>query len=207
MRKEPASATRALSDDRASRVRSAVTNGRRLHVVPVGDTAWSRRFRDVLAEITGDLGGTAELSEAQRQLARRAATIALECEKLEAKAVAGEVIDMDLYGQMTDRLGRAFGRLGLKRVARDVTPTLAEYITRTYGSRNDRDDDNDAEDNEQEDKPSRSSIARYRPPVYDSAAESIDADLPSDLAPAAETALPVLPTPGEVLSSAGGRSS
>jgi hypothetical protein len=37
--------------------RSAVTNGKRLHVVPPGDTAWARRFRDVLAEIVSDLGG------------------------------------------------------------------------------------------------------------------------------------------------------
>ena len=55
--------------------RSAVTNGRRLHVVRPGDTAWARRFRDVLAEIIGDLGGADVLSEGQRQLARRAATI------------------------------------------------------------------------------------------------------------------------------------
>jgi len=135
MTNEPAAASRAISVGRAPRVRSAVTNGRRLHVVPPGDTRWARRFRDVLAEITSDLGGAPELSEAQRQLARRAATIALECEKLEAKAVAGEAIDLDLYGQLTDRLGRTFGRLGLKRVARDITPSLAEYITQTYGDR------------------------------------------------------------------------
>jgi len=135
MRKDPASATRAASDSRAPRLRSAVTNGRRLHVVPPGDTRWARRFRDVLGEIVSDLGGADQLSEGQRQLARRSATIALECEKLEAKAVSGEDIDLDLYGQLTDRLGRTFGRLGLKRVARDVTPSLAEYITQTYGDR------------------------------------------------------------------------
>src|SRR5262245_61874602 len=46
--------------------RSAVTNGRRLHVVRPGDTAWARRFRDVLAEIVSDLGGADGLSEARR---------------------------------------------------------------------------------------------------------------------------------------------
>ena len=54
----------------------------------------------------------------------------VECERLEARAVAGEVIDLDLFGTLTDRLGRAFQRLGLKRVPRDVTPTLAEYLAR-----------------------------------------------------------------------------
>ena len=82
----------------------------------------------MLAEIVSDLGGAERLSEGQRQLARRCSTIALECEKLEARAVAGEEIDLDVYGQLTDRLGRAFQRLGLKRVPRDLTPSLGEYL-------------------------------------------------------------------------------
>src|SRR5262245_11920464 len=106
-----------------SRHRSAVTNGKRLHVVNPGDTAWARRFRDVLAEIISDLGGhDSGLSEGQRQLARRAATISIACEKLEGEAAAGIAIDFELYGRLTDRLGRAFQRLGLERRARDVGP-------------------------------------------------------------------------------------
>ena len=100
--------------------RSAVTNGKRLHVVRPGDTAWARRFRDILAEIISDIGGRDGLSEGQRQLARRAATIAIACEKMEGEAAAGRDIDLDTYGQMTDRLGRCFHRLGLRRQARDV---------------------------------------------------------------------------------------
>jgi hypothetical protein len=87
----------------------------------------------VLAEIVSDLGGPDQLSEGQRQLARRCATIAIECEKLEGRAVTGEAIDLDLYGQLTDRLGRAFGRLGLRRVARDITPSLREYLDEKAG--------------------------------------------------------------------------
>ena len=107
--------------------RSAVTNGKRLHVIPPGDTAWARRFRDVLAEITNDLGGADLLSEGQRQLARRAATISIMCEKLEGDAAAGAAINLEDYGKLTDRLGRCFQRLGLKRQPRDV-PVLAEYL-------------------------------------------------------------------------------
>jgi len=111
-----------------SRHRSAVTNGKRLHVVQPGDTAWARRFRDVLAEITNDLGGPDLLSEGQRQLIRRATTISIMCEKLEGDAAAGEPINLELYGRLTDRLGRALQRLGLERRARDVEPTLTEYL-------------------------------------------------------------------------------
>jgi hypothetical protein len=110
--------------------RSAVTNGKRLHVVRPGDTAWARRFRDVLAEITNDLGGADLLSEGQRQLARRATTISIACERLEGEAAAGAEIDLELYGRLVDRLGRAFHRLGLKRQARDVGPTLGEILRR-----------------------------------------------------------------------------
>jgi hypothetical protein len=108
------------------RSRSAVTNGKRLHVVAPPDNMWVRRFRDVLSEILSDLGRDG-LSEGQRQLARRAATISIACERMEGEAVAGAEIDLELYGRLVDRLGRAFHRLGLKRQPRDVL-TLREQL-------------------------------------------------------------------------------
>jgi hypothetical protein len=129
---ESESAIRPSSEGRPPRVRSAVTNGKRLHVVAPGDGKWARRFSDILAEIISDLGGAgAGLSEGQRQLARRAATISIACEKMEGEAAAGQPIDLDVYGTLTDRLGRAFQRLGLKRQARPVE-TLQEYLARPY---------------------------------------------------------------------------
>jgi hypothetical protein len=128
---EAASASPAIRHEAARRpaaTRSAVTNGRRLHVVPPGDTRWARRFADVLAEIISDLGGADLLSEGQRQLARRATTIAIACEKMEGEAAAGEKFDVSLYGELTDRLGRTFHRLGLKRVQRDIPLTLGDLL-------------------------------------------------------------------------------
>jgi hypothetical protein len=110
--------------------RSAVTNGKRLHVVRPGDTAWARRFRDVLAEIMSDLGGRDLLSEGQRQLARRCATISIACERMEGEAAAGDEIDLNAYGTLTDRLGRTFQRLGLRRQSREIGPTLGEVLRR-----------------------------------------------------------------------------
>jgi hypothetical protein len=109
--------------------RSAVSNGSRVLDGIDGRSREARRFRDVLGEIVSDLGGADRLSEGQRQLARRCAMLAVECEKIEAAGVAGEAIDLDCYGQLTDRLGRAFQRLGLKRVARPV-PTLDQHLAR-----------------------------------------------------------------------------
>jgi hypothetical protein len=121
-------AVRTASADRPPATRSAVTNGKRLHVVAPGDTKWARRFADVLGEIVSDLGGPDHLSEGMRQIARRCAMLAIQCERMEGESVAGGDIDLEQYGQLTDRLGRAFGRLGLDRRQRDATPPLTALL-------------------------------------------------------------------------------
>ena len=121
------SANRGLSVGSSSRSRSRVSNGKALFVEADGRGPWGRRFRDVLAEIVSDLGGADRLSEGQRQLARRAATISIACEQLEGQAASGAAIDLETYGKLTDRLGRTFQRLGLKREPRPVL-TLREQL-------------------------------------------------------------------------------
>jgi hypothetical protein len=105
---------------RAPRGRSAVTNGHRLHVVRPGDTAWARRFRDVLANILSEVAAVkgvavADLPESDKQRARRCATIIVSCEKLEGEAAAGGNIDHKVYSLLSGQLGRNFDRLGLKQ--------------------------------------------------------------------------------------------
>jgi hypothetical protein len=112
--------------------KSRVTNRpNELFVEPVDKrSAAARRFKDVLAAIVSDLGGSDRLSEGQKQLCRRCPLLAVEAEKLEARSISGESIDLDRFGMMTDRLGRALSRLGLKRTARDITPPdLRTYIS------------------------------------------------------------------------------
>jgi hypothetical protein len=102
--------------------RSSVSNGRRLFAIEGmdGRTYTGRRFRDLIEEITIDLGGAGMVSTAQKQLIRRAATLSIMCESLEAQCVQGHPFDCELYGSLTDRLGRCLQRLGLSRLARDV---------------------------------------------------------------------------------------
>lgn len=109
-------------------LRSRVANGSALLTGTDQRSTWARRFRDLYYEIISDLGGPEILSEGQKQLTRRAATISLMCEKLEGEAAAGENINLDDYGKLTDRLGRTFHRLGLKRQQRNVTPNLEQYL-------------------------------------------------------------------------------
>jgi hypothetical protein len=113
----------------ARKARSKVTNGK--HVFVEGDKRgpWTRRFKDILACIVSDLGGADILSEGQRQIARRAATLSIACEKLEGELAQGGDVDLVVYGMLTDRLGRCFNRLGLRRQAKDITtPSLGDLI-------------------------------------------------------------------------------
>ena len=93
---------------RAPKGRSKVTNGKQLFIDGDARLKVSRRFRDVLASIATDLGGVDRLSEGQKQIARRCAMLSVQCEIAESAAVAGEPFDVDAYGELTDRLGRAF---------------------------------------------------------------------------------------------------
>jgi hypothetical protein len=103
------------------RTRARVTNGAALPADVDGRSALARRFRDLLGEIISDLGGAeAGLSESQRQLARRIATLSAACEQMEAAMAGGERIDLEVYQRLTNTLGRACQRLGIKRQPREV---------------------------------------------------------------------------------------
>jgi hypothetical protein len=115
--------------------RSAVTNRTKLFAIEGmdGRLGPARRFRDILEQIECDVGGIGNLSEGQRQLCRRAATLSFTAECMEVDAVAGKPFDIDLFGQLTDRLGRCLQRLGLERKARSVNDgshVLADYFSR-----------------------------------------------------------------------------
>ena len=106
---ENAAETIAPVDGRSRHHRSALTNGNRLFVLEGnadGRSASYRRFKDVLEQILADMGGAEHLSEAQRQLCRRAATLSIAAEAMESDAIGNKPFDVDLYGQLTDRLGR-----------------------------------------------------------------------------------------------------
>jgi hypothetical protein len=115
--------------------RSSISNGTRLFAPATTDgrSLMGRRFRDLVDDIALDLGGKDHLSTGQLQLIRRAAMLSVQCEALEAEAVSGREFDTETFGQLTDRLGRCFQRLGLKRVARPVTDgsnVLADYFAK-----------------------------------------------------------------------------
>jgi hypothetical protein len=86
------------------------------------------RLCELLAGITGDLGGRENMSTSQALLAQRCAWITVQCELLERRASAGETFDVTAYSTMMGHLSRTLNLLGLKRQSRDVTPTLQDYL-------------------------------------------------------------------------------
>jgi hypothetical protein len=106
---------RPTADARAPRLRGAVTNGRRLFVEGDGNSAWSRRYRDLIAGHIADMGGRDLLSEAQLSLVKRASAIE---------------VDLDSFTRAASHLRRILETLGLRCAPRDVTPTLSQYLAR-----------------------------------------------------------------------------
>jgi hypothetical protein len=111
--------------------RSRVTNGTHLFAeTGDGRGPWARRMKDVIELHVSDLGGADVVSEAEASIVRRAATLTIELERLEAKFSTGEAPpgDLDLYQRTANSLRRLLEAVGLKRVPRDVTPGLGDYL-------------------------------------------------------------------------------
>jgi hypothetical protein len=110
--------------------RSRITNGRDLLPTVDGRCLWARRFRDLLSLHLFDLGGEGNCSEGEKALARRAACLIVELELLEDLFAAGDTTPkrLELYQRLTNTLRRLLESLGLKRRARDVTPSLGDYL-------------------------------------------------------------------------------
>jgi hypothetical protein len=109
--------------------RSRVSNGKDLFLEGVdGRSALARRYRDILAQLTSDIGG--DPSEAQNIIVRRATTLAVWCEQAEAKAAAGNELSIGEYATATNSLRRLLLDLGLERRMRDITPSIDAYLKR-----------------------------------------------------------------------------
>ena len=111
---------------RAKRPRSAVTSGRRAFIEGDPNSAWARRFHDLVLGHVSDLGGRATMSEAQFALCKRAAGLEAELEQMEGRLSLGQEVDLDCYGRAASHLRRMLESLGLERKARDVTPDGVE---------------------------------------------------------------------------------
>jgi len=84
-----------------------------------GRTAIARRYRDQLAGLNVQLGNDANTAEAM--LMRRAATLAVLCERDELKILNGEEIDEGNYRANTSHLKAILINLGTVKKSRDIS--------------------------------------------------------------------------------------
>jgi hypothetical protein len=129
-----------------ARARSRVSNGKALFADATvdGRGAWARRLRDLLVLHISDLGGEDMVTAAERSIIRRVATITVELELLEKKFAlsdGADAADLDLYVRSAGGLRRLFEAIGLKRIARDVTPTLDDIAAEIRAEREATGDD------------------------------------------------------------------
>lgn len=118
-----------LTPSATRRAASAVTSGRKLFVLGDSNSAWSRRYADLVRLHAQDMSGGLDLSQAQQSLIRRAAAIECELELMEGRLSLGEPVDLDLFTRSSSHLRRLLETLGIKRVPHDVMSDLATYLT------------------------------------------------------------------------------
>jgi hypothetical protein len=125
----PATDAQLSSGSRSSpRVRSAVTNHQDLLPGLDGRSAAARRFRDLVSSYISDMGGADRCSEIRLGLLRRLAATTVQAELLEARMINGEEIDVGTLCTLASTTVRISQRLGLERRARNVMPSLREYV-------------------------------------------------------------------------------
>jgi hypothetical protein len=115
-------------EERPKRPFSAVTSGRKLLLKGDVNSAWSRRYRDVIAALTNDLGGRGLIGEAKAALIRDCAALEIVLEKMRGRMSEGLNVDAEAYARIAAHRRRLLETLGLERVARDVTPPTLEHF-------------------------------------------------------------------------------
>jgi hypothetical protein len=80
-----------------------------------------------------DLGGSTNVSQAERAIIRRAAVIITELERMEGDFARSEgapgLAELETYQPMANTMRRLLEAVGLQRRPRDVTPILGQYLT------------------------------------------------------------------------------
>jgi hypothetical protein len=124
-----ATSAEMAADPKPQRVRRSADKMRLMTMSHIdGRTRAMCKVRALGAAIENDLGGADRLTQGQRQLVQRAAVLGALIEDVEARWAAGDAIDIAGYLSAINAQRRVLATLGLQRVARDVTPSLAAYL-------------------------------------------------------------------------------
>src|SRR5262245_14491356 len=93
-------------------------------------TSAYREARRLVGALVSDLGGEAELTAGERELVQRAAMLGALLVDQEAQYLRGErPFDAVTYCTIVNAQRRTLEAIGLKRVPRDVTPRVGDYVS------------------------------------------------------------------------------
>jgi hypothetical protein len=114
--------------------RSAITNGSKLLVGIDGRKPAARRFRDLIAGYTAEIGG--ELTEVERGLVKQAAVLTLTAEQMQADIINGKPVDSDALIRISSTAKRILGAISAKASKRKaIGPTaLQQYLAQRAAS-------------------------------------------------------------------------
>lgn len=130
---------RNATDPGARYNRSRITNGTALHGPGVnGNTAEARRWRDLFRSFN-----TSKPGLAGQHLARRAATLCIQLERMDAASARGEEVDGDLLVRLSNSMTRCLESLGLTTAPQPapVDPRAeVKRILQQEAEKNDHDD-------------------------------------------------------------------
>jgi hypothetical protein len=121
---------KSACNPRHKRARSKITNHQDLLPGLDGRSSAARRFRDLVSAFVADMGGLDQCSEVKLGLLRRLAATTVCSELVEARLVnGGAPINVSELCALASTSLRLSSRLGLERVARDVSgPSLGDLL-------------------------------------------------------------------------------
>jgi hypothetical protein len=93
-----------------------------------GRTNAAKYFDKLADDIATDLGGRDQLTAIQRSLIEGFCGACVVLAHLNTKLALGEPIDISQHSQTVGAMVRVATRLGCERIARNVTPTLSDYL-------------------------------------------------------------------------------
>lgn len=95
--------------------RSRIANGKLSRTVD-GRSAQARRWKELYAALVQELGGESRIAETTRQLVKRAATISVRLEQLEARLLDGRKIDDLSFNRLSATLSRLLRQIGVDKI-------------------------------------------------------------------------------------------
>jgi hypothetical protein len=91
-------------------------------------TQAARIAKSLIDQIEADLGGSDQLTAAERQIVKRAAVLGAFCENSKVLWMTGKEMVVADYLMACNVQRRLLATLGLKRRTRDITPKLRDYL-------------------------------------------------------------------------------